>query len=113
MYGCECESPDDDIACDDLYDATRNFRGKVSGGTADDIVGLWIAVGASGKAKAADFNYPCIPLSAAAFKRSDDFGGVIEDAEADWPKFIKHVETKAKFKIRGKPKLWIVSTEVA
>jgi hypothetical protein len=114
MYGCEVETPGDDDAADDLYTAAWDFDDQLPGGLAHDggveLIGLWVAVGGSGRKGAADFNYAAFPLSAAGFREA--YAEHYEKAQAAWPEFAKQVAEKTGITL-GKPRLWLTTTETA
>lgn len=114
MYGCSFAGPENDVAYDRFYNVVDSWNGALTAGLDEGafLVGLWVAVGGSGMPKAAEFNYPRLPLSAEAFTADKAYASEAAAAQAEWDAFVVHVATSGVHLV-DKPQLWLTTAEVA
>ena len=79
----------------------------------EDLVGIEIAVGGSGRGGAADFNYVTVDLTAEAIESHRDFKKFIKRARKLWPDFVAHMKREAGVDVEGEPRLVLTTTETA
>lgn len=116
MYRVAAEYPDDGAGdVDDvggrINEAAWQFeRGDVEwdGGH----IGLWVAVGGSGKPDAGDlWTLNGCETTPEGVRRA--FPEDVAACEAAWPAFVEHMKAAGGIELAGEPKLWLVQTETA
>ena len=116
MYGCKVpaapKGADPDIYSDSVGDAAREYEGGDVEWDAD-LIGLWVAVGGSGKEHAAEFNYATVEFSDKALRAHSEIGEFVKNAEECWPMFVEHMRKADLNLARRKPKLWLTTTDVS
>jgi len=113
MYGVQYDSTDDEdeFLLDRASDAAWNFdRGDCEWD--GDHVGLWVAVGGSGKADAGDLDsVNGLELTPEGVRQA--FPEDVAACEAAWPAFVAHMKEQGGIELTGEPKLFLVATETA
>ena len=116
MYGCKLPATSEDVDPDIYSDQVGDTAREYDGGDVEwdaDLIGLWVAVGGSGKEHAADFNYATVQFSEKALRAHVEIGEFVHDAEEHWPAFVEHMREAGVNLARRKPKLWLRSSGVS
>ena len=79
----------------------------------ENLIGIEIAVGGSGRGGAADFNYVTVDLTAEAIESHRDLKKFIKRARKLWPDFVSHMKREACVDVKGEPRLVLTTTETA
>ncbi len=97
---------------DRIYNVASNYE-EAPACLNENLLGIEIAVGGSGRGGAADFNYTTVDLTAEAIENHRDFKKYIKRARKLWPGFVAHMESYARVKLKGEPRLVLTMTETA
>lgn len=97
---------------DRIYNTASNY-GEAPASLNENLLGIEVAVGGSGRVGAADFNYITTDLTAEAIEGHRDLKKHIKRARKLWPGFVAHMESHAKVKLKGEPRLVLTTTETA
>lgn len=110
MYGCELPNGEHDD--DGESEAAWSFKARSADIEWDsDLIGLWVAVGGSGKSGVADL-YDMVSVKFTPEAVRSAFPGAVAACEAAWPDFVSHMKS-AGLTLTDAPEFWLVSTETA
>lgn len=119
MYGCSYTPPEDEYDQDTLYFAARDFEG-CPGGTTEhrgglELIGLWVAVGGSGREGVPALRNLAVQLDAFedAFMEDPTYCDQVVTVKQAWPEFRAYLEEKTGLELGEEPRLWLTTTETA
>jgi len=99
-------------AFDRMYSAAKSYE-EAPADLNEQLLGIEVAVGGSGRGGAADFNYTTVDLTAEAIESHRDLKKYIKRARKLWPDFVEHMAHEAGVKLTGEPRLVLTTTETA
>ncbi len=112
MYGVQYDPTDDE---EDSLDRPSEASWKFDRGDCEwdgGHVGLWVAVGGSGKADAGDLeSVNGFELTPEGVRQA--FPEDVAACEEAWPAFVAHMKAQGGIELTGEPKLFLVATETA
>lgn len=97
---------------DRIYNSASNYE-KAPATLNENLLGIEVAVGGSGRDGAADFNYTTVDLTTEAIEGHRDFKKFIKKARKLWPDFVDHMCMHAGVHLKGEPRLVLTTTETA
>ncbi len=111
MYGCKM--PENDREDDSDSEGAWSFKARPADIEWDsDLIGLWVAVGASGKQGAADLEDASgVEITPQAVREA--FPDDVAACEAAWPAFVAHMKAEVGLELTEAPKFWLAGTEVS